>query len=840
MRQRWNRGRVATLAIIGWVLCFVGFAAPALGAISPTRDANAMAAAIGDSAAGSITGASFPTIPPFPGSTAECSDGQDNDGDGATDHPTDTGCISGSDNREENDAPPQCSDGADNDDDESIDHPDDPGCSSSQDNEEEDDVPNQPPQCSDAQDNDGDDKVDLSDPGCESTTDLDEGSEGLPVGQDPGPAAVADSALAGFPVSGATYGILSTGNSQFADDPNDSGALGQDNQGGVAASRGQSVQDLVTLRVDVNVPSGANCVQLDFRFLSEEFPEFVGSQYNDAFVAELDNSNFTIGEDGVPNAPNNFATDQNGKLVSVNTVGFSTANAAGTTYDGATDRLRASTPVTAGAHSIFLSIFDQGDAVYDSAVFLDRLALVAVPPSECVSGARAPAQCSDGRDNDNDGRTDFPGDSGCSSAGDNDETDPPPPPPPPQCSDGLDNDNDGKRDFPEDPGCSSAGDNDETDPPPPPQCSDGRDNDNDGRTDFPFDPGCSSADDNDETDPPPPPPSITVGNESVSEPDAGARDAVFTVLLSAPSDQPVAVDFATADQSAQAGSDYDARSGRVTIPPGSLTATLTVPVRGDQLKEPDETFLIRLSNPEGGVVAGDGVGTIIDEDSCTIVGTTRADVLRGTRGNDVICGFGGDDRITAGDGRDVLIGGDGDDILHAGEGDDTLEGEKGDDFLRAADGEDGLDGGPGDDLLDGGEGNDRIKGGTGRHDIVWYLNADARVRVNLHSHRVEGGHGADRLGSGIEDIAGSKKNDILVGSSADNKISGGHGKDVLRGLGGDDHLSGGDHDDSIDGDSGDDTLVGGPGEDDLDGGPDRDTCYSGGGTRRRCELPRAR
>ena len=37
-----------------------------------------------------------------------------------------------------------------------------------------------------------------------------------------------------------------------------------------------------------------------------------------------------------------------------------------------------------------------------------------------------------------------------------------------QCSDGLDNDSDGKTDFPDDPGCSSAVDNDETDPPPPP------------------------------------------------------------------------------------------------------------------------------------------------------------------------------------------------------------------------------------------------------------------------------------------------------------------------------------------------------------------------------------
>ncbi len=40
-------------------------------------------------------------------------------------------------------------------------------------------------------------------------------------------------------------------------------------------------------------------------------------------------------------------------------------------------------------------------------------------------------QCSDGADNDSDGKIDYPTDPGCSSFSDNDETDPAPPPPPP-------------------------------------------------------------------------------------------------------------------------------------------------------------------------------------------------------------------------------------------------------------------------------------------------------------------------------------------------------------------------------------------------------------------------
>jgi Ca2+-binding RTX toxin-like protein len=43
--------------------------------------------------------------------------------------------------------------------------------------------------------------------------------------------------------------------------------------------------------------------------------------------------------------------------------------------------------------------------------------------------ATAPQQCSDARDNDRDGTTDYPRDPGCSSLNDNDESNPPPPPP---------------------------------------------------------------------------------------------------------------------------------------------------------------------------------------------------------------------------------------------------------------------------------------------------------------------------------------------------------------------------------------------------------------------------
>ena len=200
------------------------------------------------------------------------------------------------------------------------------------------------------------------------------------------PAAGSDIPLTGFPTSGGTYSILSSGNTIFADDPNNATNTGAGNGGG-DGGHGAQVLDLVTLRLDLNVPATANCFSVDFRFLSEEFPEFVGGTVNDAFVAELDNTDFTIGPSSEVVAPRNFAFDEGGNVISINTAGFAAANSGGTTYDGATSLLRASTPVTPGPHSIFLSIFDQGDSSYDSAVFLDRAALTNTPPTSCKAGA---------------------------------------------------------------------------------------------------------------------------------------------------------------------------------------------------------------------------------------------------------------------------------------------------------------------------------------------------------------------------------------------------------------------------------------------------------------------
>ncbi|MGE5182730.1 MAG: hypothetical protein ACM31C_11735 [Acidobacteriota bacterium] len=65
------------------------------------------------------------------------------------------------------------------------------------------------------------------------------------------------------------------------------------------------------------------------------------------------------------------------------------------------------------------------------------------------------------------------------------------------CSDGVDDDGDGKADYPDDPGCSSPDDDDEADTCPSgascPECGNGKDDDGDGLIDYPADPSCKSA-----------------------------------------------------------------------------------------------------------------------------------------------------------------------------------------------------------------------------------------------------------------------------------------------------------------------------------------------------------
>lgn len=205
--------------------------------------------------------------------------------------------------------------------------------------------------------------------------------------------AVFTKALTYFPTDAASYVALSTG---------DSGAIGQ--AGSIASTgwaytnvRGDTDFDVTIWAIALNVPAGANCLSLNFQFLSEEFPSWIGSDFNDAFIGELDESTWTTADSEII-APNNFIFDQTGSPITVNSVvGLAATHGAGTVFDGGpslhgggTELLTALTPISPGPHTLYLSIFDQQDNIVDSAVFIDNLRFYSAETTDCQVGVTTP------------------------------------------------------------------------------------------------------------------------------------------------------------------------------------------------------------------------------------------------------------------------------------------------------------------------------------------------------------------------------------------------------------------------------------------------------------------
>lgn len=103
---------------------------------------------------------------------------------------------------------------------------------------------------------------------------------------------------------------------------------------------------------------------------------------------------------------------------------------------------------------------------------------------------------------------------------------------------------------------------------------------------------------------------------SVSE---GAASATINVQRVGGDDGAVSVQYATADGSAQAGSDYSAASGTLNWADNDDTSkSFTVPILADSIDEANETVQLTLSNPGGGAGLGSPSAatlTIQDDDA---------------------------------------------------------------------------------------------------------------------------------------------------------------------------------------------------------------------------------
>ncbi|MCF3592771.1 choice-of-anchor L domain-containing protein [Rhodobacteraceae bacterium LMO-12] len=170
---------------------------------------------------------------------------------------------------------------------------------------------------------------------------------------DPTMAALSNSSLAGFSSTAAnSFLILSSGIAGNTTDANSAGNQGTDmGDSGVDG-------DSITLAFTVTAPENADSFSFSFSFLSEEYPEYVGSSYNDFFSATVNGTE--------------VALDLNANPISVNNDFFSdTLSPVGTFYDGQTPPLVVATDVNGGdTITVQFQVADAGDGIYDSAAFI--------------------------------------------------------------------------------------------------------------------------------------------------------------------------------------------------------------------------------------------------------------------------------------------------------------------------------------------------------------------------------------------------------------------------------------------------------------------------------------
>jgi large repetitive protein len=348
----------------------------------------------------------------------QCSDGVDNDGDGLIDFPDDPGCADANDDSEDTAGPPQCSDGIDNDGDGKIDFPDDPGCTSPNQDSETDDCPDGPgcPECSNGLDDDGNHLIDYpDDPGCASASDTKESSD--------------DPQACGMSL--VIKDLPASHEDTFPLDP-------------------------MSTMVTRSPCGGGNGVPaIAYRFHTSHAIVITAS--TDDPLTTVDNTIVDIRGSMCTDMTSEVACNDN--ITSTNLLSTATAGVVAGTYYIIVEGQN--TMVSGMVHLQVELSSGQGVACTGQqdcgTGLVCRVAL-----GDTALTCQLP-MCSDGVDDDGDGKLDFPDDPGCTGPDDNDETDDCPSGPNcPKCANGIDDDGDGLIDYPADPGCSSAATNTES------------------------------------------------------------------------------------------------------------------------------------------------------------------------------------------------------------------------------------------------------------------------------------------------------------------------------------------------------------------------------------------
>ncbi len=118
-------------------------------------------------------------------------------------------------------------------------------------------------------------------------------------------------------------------------------------------------------------------------------------------------------------------------------------------------------------------------------------------------------------------------------------------------------------------------------------------------------------------------PQLSINDVSVNE---TAGTATFTISITGTVNAPVTVKFATANNSASAGSDYALATGTMKFYPGDpTTKVMVVTIVDDTSSESTESFFVNLGSVVGGTITdGLGVGTIVDNDVAPTISIVAA------------------------------------------------------------------------------------------------------------------------------------------------------------------------------------------------------------------------
>jgi hypothetical protein len=118
-------------------------------------------------------------------------------------------------------------------------------------------------------------------------------------------------------------------------------------------------------------------------------------------------------------------------------------------------------------------------------------------------------------------------------------------------------------------------------------------------------------------------PKLSAGSATVTEGNSGTATLNIPVTLSNASSSTITVVVTTVAGTAKAPGDFISTTATLTFAPGATTANFSVPIVGDTVAEPTETFTLVLSSPTGATIAtGTGTVMIIDNDGALFAAET--------------------------------------------------------------------------------------------------------------------------------------------------------------------------------------------------------------------------